>query len=195
MKKEENFKIKKLSLFIFVLISSLLIILPIISSTELATGSKGSGWKLLLSSIKKIIDPSSQCRVLQNTAGKTYFVPTKTATEWNAFSAVLGSLGVSNLRTCNYCGDGITMSPNDDGVNEQCDNGANNGVTCTPDCESSCTYCSANCALVTVNGDTCRPDPSVPEPPDPPVPEPGEPPTGGIPPGGCVLGDCGFIPT
>jgi hypothetical protein len=195
MKKEGDYKIKRLSLFISILIISLLIIFPMISSTDLASGSKESGWALLVSAIAKIINPSNDCKVLQNNGGKTYFVPTKTAAEWNAFSAVMGRLGVSNLRPCNSCGDGVILSPNDDGVNEQCDNGANNGVTCTPDCESSCTYCSANCALVTVNGDTCRPDPSVPEPPDPSVPEPGEPPTGGIPPGGCVLGDCGFIPT
>jgi len=60
-----------------------------------------------------------------------------------------------NLTTClcentpHTCGNGVIQGE------EQCDNGAQNGQVCTPACESQCSYCSATCALVTLNGSTC----------------------------------------
>ncbi len=48
-----------------------------------------------------------------------------------------------------YCGDGIVQKPNGDGFNEQCDLGEQNGQECKPEYNSTCTYCSDNCVLVT----------------------------------------------
>lgn len=47
------------------------------------------------------------------------------------------------------CGDGIINS------GEQCDNGAQNGVACTPAYGSSCIYCSALCETITLQGPYC----------------------------------------
>src|SRR3989339_304090 len=38
---------------------------------------------------------------------------------------------------------------------EQCDNGASNGQACTPSTGGSCSYCSASCTTVTLQGDSC----------------------------------------
>ncbi|MBZ9569863.1 DUF4215 domain-containing protein, partial [Patescibacteria group bacterium] len=48
-----------------------------------------------------------------------------------------------------YCGDGIING------DEDCDEGANNGVECTPDYGSSCTYCSSECTIVELQGPYC----------------------------------------
>jgi cysteine-rich repeat protein len=47
------------------------------------------------------------------------------------------------------CGDGIIEE------NEECDNGLLNGNVCSPLYESSCTYCSTTCKLITVTGPRC----------------------------------------
>lgn len=47
------------------------------------------------------------------------------------------------------CGDGIVNG------SEQCDEGENNGKTCTPEYGSSCNYCSENCTLETLQGPYC----------------------------------------
>jgi len=48
-----------------------------------------------------------------------------------------------------YCGDGITDT------GEVCDDGINNGVECTPDYNSSCTYCSEICQEEELFGPYC----------------------------------------
>lgn len=48
-----------------------------------------------------------------------------------------------------YCGDGSV----DEG--EECDNGSQNGVACTPACNSSCQYCSSECTLINLQGPSC----------------------------------------
>lgn len=47
------------------------------------------------------------------------------------------------------CSDGITAGT------EECDNGSQNGVQCTPSYGGNCTYCSNICQLITVNGPYC----------------------------------------
>lgn len=51
--------------------------------------------------------------------------------------------------TAPYCGDGVVNGQ------EECDNACQNGVACTPACDSSCQYCSTECTIVTVQGSTC----------------------------------------
>lgn len=53
------------------------------------------------------------------------------------------------------CGDRIIQIPNSAGVNETCDNGANNTQVCTANYGSSCTYCSSNCQTLIVQGASC----------------------------------------
>jgi len=166
--KRENCKKDYLSFIFFVfLIMSLLLILPFVSSIDLAEGSQTSGFKLIINVLKKILDSSSTCRVLNNvnSDGNVYFVPTKTATEWNAFSAALGRLGITNVRTCTYCGDGVMQSPNDNNQNEQCDTNDLNGQTCSSVGAGSVgtLYCNSDCTFNTNNCDI--PDPI--EPTDP----------------------------
>lgn len=182
MKKEvrNNKNFILLGIFILLLFS---IILPIVSSLDFATGSQQNGFQLIANVFKKILTPSFECRVLKNEGGKTYFIPTRTTSEWNAFSAALTRLGITTNRVCTYCGDGIVQSPNDEGINEQCD--GNNNLPSCDDCGSY--SCSSSCTL----SDSCHPC----DIPDPNPGTGGEPPTGQLPPGGCVLGDCGFIPT
>ena len=48
-----------------------------------------------------------------------------------------------------YCGDG-NVDPG-----EQCDNGELNDQECTPPCEQTCTYCSSDCQLITLQGGSC----------------------------------------
>ncbi|MGB0757082.1 MAG: SdrD B-like domain-containing protein [Patescibacteria group bacterium] len=54
-----------------------------------------------------------------------------------------------------YCGDGFVQMPNDNGEMEQCDDGVNNGIACTPDYGSSCSYCSVTCEPIVVDGPYC----------------------------------------
>lgn len=54
-----------------------------------------------------------------------------------------------------FCGDGVKQRPNDDGDNEECDAGANNGNICTPDYDDDCTYCSNACEEIAVEGAYC----------------------------------------
>src|SRR3989344_8008450 len=60
-----------------------------------------------------------------------------------------------------YCGDGIEQTPNDDGVNEYCDEGSNNGgVSLTTCMENSPyngvgNYCGADCKWYTCKGPYC----------------------------------------
>ena len=60
-----------------------------------------------------------------------------------------------NLTTClcentpHTCGNGILQT------GEECDYGAQNGQACSPACGNSCSYCSASCQLVTVQGSLC----------------------------------------
>ena len=70
-----------------------------------------------------------------------------------------GTDGVGAHQSCNadchlvnipYCGDEII------GTNEQCDDGGNNGVACSPLCESSCNYCSNDCTTETNTGGSCQ---------------------------------------
>ena len=51
------------------------------------------------------------------------------------------------------CGDGIINIPN-----EECDEGNENGVVCTPSYGSSCNYCSGTCESITVVGGFCGDD-------------------------------------
>ena len=48
-----------------------------------------------------------------------------------------------------YCGDGIL----DEG--EECDDGLENGIACTPPYGDECTYCSETCTLETIEGPYC----------------------------------------
>jgi len=48
------------------------------------------------------------------------------------------------------CGDGQINQ-----TSEQCDDGAQNGTICTPNYESTCTYCSSTCQNVTLTGPYC----------------------------------------
>ncbi|MFH1399421.1 MAG: hypothetical protein ABIG95_04905, partial [Candidatus Woesearchaeota archaeon] len=48
------------------------------------------------------------------------------------------------------CGDGSVNQ-----VTEECDAGSQNGVACTPAYGGSCTYCSSNCQIITVDGGFC----------------------------------------
>lgn len=68
------------------------------------------------------------------------------------------TIDACNLTTCGceytpieepYCGDDYL----DEG--EQCDDGNNIDEGCSPACESSCSYCSANCTTATLTGDSC----------------------------------------
>ena len=48
------------------------------------------------------------------------------------------------------CGNGGVPEPG-----EECDNGASNGVVCTPPYGGSCNYCSSSCTIITVTGPNC----------------------------------------
>jgi uncharacterized repeat protein (TIGR01451 family) len=65
-------------------------------------------------------------------------------------------VGVDDIISCTFtnayipfCGDSVING------NEQCDNGAQNGVACTPAYGQSCNYCSGSCQTVTVHGPYC----------------------------------------
>lgn len=70
-----------------------------------------------------------------------------------------GCNGIENAYTkagcgelvCGFCGDGIAQPE----LGEQCDDGANNGIPCTPQYGSSCVYCSVSCTDVVLQGDFC----------------------------------------
>ncbi|MDD4332972.1 MAG: hypothetical protein PHT51_02565 [Patescibacteria group bacterium] len=51
-----------------------------------------------------------------------------------------------NILADTYCGDGKIQKPNSLGVAEICDNGASNGVVCSPVYDSTCTYCKNDCS-------------------------------------------------
>ena len=70
----------------------------------------------------------------------------------NSVSPPLSSwASVDRTFTVNRCGNGII----DSGTSEQCDNSSQNGVACVPSYNTNCTYCSAACANVTVQGGRC----------------------------------------
>lgn len=71
----------------------------------------------------------------------------------------LGSLSLTFIPTS--CGDGVVQTPNDDGENEQCDEGSNNGIACTPNAGSSCQYCALDCTFETVVSDPNTPPTTV----------------------------------
>lgn len=61
-----------------------------------------------------------------------------------------------------YCGDGVIQTPNDAGMggpaddgNEECDNGEQNGVSCSTGYGETCQYCSDSCVLIEVAGPFC----------------------------------------
>lgn len=56
----------------------------------------------------------------------------------------------TNICTLNVCGDGYKYDSY-----ETCDEGADNGVECSPDYGDTCTYCSADCQYTTVSGAYC----------------------------------------
>jgi len=70
----------------------------------------------------------------------------------------------------NGCNDGACVSPaicgNDiiEGT-EQCDDGVNNGVSCSAGYDSSCNYCSSSCEIETVQGPFCG-DGTINNPPE-----------------------------
>jgi cysteine-rich repeat protein len=47
------------------------------------------------------------------------------------------------------CGDGVVS------INEECDNGYDNGIACTAACNGDCNYCTSNCEEVLVEGPPC----------------------------------------
>ncbi len=51
-----------------------------------------------------------------------------------------------------YCGDGAINST------EQCDEGDNNWIPCSPEYWSTCNYCSSSCQILTLNGEYCGDD-------------------------------------
>ncbi len=54
----------------------------------------------------------------------------------------------------NVCGDGV-VGIHQDGTQEACDRGSQNGVACTPGYGSTCSYCDTSCHLVTLSGAFC----------------------------------------
>lgn len=54
-----------------------------------------------------------------------------------------------SVAAASSCGDGAVNGE------EACDAGAQNGAVCTPEYGGTCTYCSASCRSVTVNGGSC----------------------------------------
>nr|AQS33392.1 hypothetical protein [uncultured archaeon] len=48
-----------------------------------------------------------------------------------------------------FCGDNIQQPE------EECDDGVNNGIACTPEYESQCTYCSSSCENITLRDGFC----------------------------------------
>lgn len=56
----------------------------------------------------------------------------------------------TNVCTANVCGDGYLYQ----GV-EQCDEGSDNGIVCSSAYESTCTYCSSSCRVLTSSGSFC----------------------------------------
>ncbi|MFW5888127.1 MAG: putative Ig domain-containing protein [Patescibacteria group bacterium] len=55
------------------------------------------------------------------------------------------------LRVNTYCGDGTVQNPNGEGVEEECDDGEDNGEVCDPDYNDPCEYCSNSCQLISKN--------------------------------------------
>lgn len=56
----------------------------------------------------------------------------------------------TNVCTVNVCGDGFLHA----GV-EQCDEGSDNGIVCSASYDSTCTYCSSSCRLLSSSGAFC----------------------------------------
>jgi len=77
-------------------------------SIVIAIDSNSEGWKLDPSESLSI-DVNGDCRAIVNTGSNTYFIPTKTGTEWTSFiNNSPGDVTVSNCQTPFSCGDNIT---------------------------------------------------------------------------------------
>ncbi len=73
--------------------------------------------------------------------------------EETCIEVIIGSQCVGDI-----CGDGDIQNPNDDGVEEVCDDGDDNGIVCDADYDGSCEYCSDTCEVITVEGSYCEDD-------------------------------------
>jgi hypothetical protein len=94
-------------------------------------------------------------------SGLNLFVPTGTAKEWQNFrNWAADNNNKIQLKSCclTLCGNGVidSLAAKREDCGEQCDNGvASNGIACVAGYGASCTYCSNECANVTVQGPSC----------------------------------------
>lgn len=61
-----------------------------------------SGYQSVSGTPSYVHAPSNICHTVSNTSGKSYFIPTKTLAEWNAFLSALPT-GVTVINTCPNC--------------------------------------------------------------------------------------------
>jgi len=96
--------------------------------------------------------------VLNNTASNTTLTLDSTSTFGypNLLSTTNGYGTLKLVFKPTVCGDSTIQTPNDSGVNEVCDKGAQNGVVCTAAYGQTCDWCNSTCTtLTTVTGPRC----------------------------------------
>ena len=129
------------------------------------------------SSFYNIYFGSTTAPIATNVSGPTYQVTTPltagTTYFWKVEETVLGKSAQDNFTAPigTYCGDGHIQSPNDEHVNEVCDNGANNKATnyceyglisCSTVCSMQCTFLEGTTSYCgdshvdTTNGEKCE---------------------------------------
>jgi len=102
-----NFKKLNLKVLIFLGIFILVVLSGVVY--VVAEGVWDTGWRVNNGTMRDITIAGGACQKITNSSGKDLFIPTKTAAEWNAFSARAGALGVTISSCCvayqgQFCG-------------------------------------------------------------------------------------------